>query len=271
MPIKALIIGIDEYLGVPDLSICVNDALDWENLLKQTYQVEESNIVCLHSPFNTRKSFVINKLKAFINDIGKNDIGIFIFSGHGTYELVEDSEGLWVEHQLRTRNDTISEVEISEIVKLTPIEARLICILDSCYSGGIELYKMSLQKENNNKDDKQKGSHFQVKTFKKPDSTPIPDHAKFRKTLEENIKSPNVYTLTACTYLEKAYGDVIDNRLNSAFSRFLINCIKKNPNSTYKAIFNNLLKTLPNDTLGFNQTPQIFANKSNTEKIIFTN
>lgn len=272
MAIKALIVGINHYLGIEDLSICINDADDWENLFKEKFNVAPEYIQKSSDNSSTLKSNILSHLEQLVASLESIDIGVFIFSGHGSYEVITDDEGIWVEQQLMARDRQISEIEIAEIIKKVPATSQFICILDSCFSGGFHLYRKDLNSDLAKKTPKDKNMilrDVEVKTFKKTPVLDIPENAKFRNTIQLNSMSKNIYTLTASDKEELAYGGKINGRKNSAFSKYLIDEIKKNKAQSYGDLFLKIYQKLPNKELGFNQTPQLFQKDSKTRKTIF--
>ncbi len=129
---KALIVGIDDYSGVP-LSGCVTDANRMCDLLSKN-EDGSPNFDCkkLTAPHQSVDKAMLHRhvKDLFVHEV---DVALFYFSGHGTekelggYLVTQDtkeySEGLSMVELLKLANDSKSH--------------EVIIILDCCHSGSL--------------------------------------------------------------------------------------------------------------------------------------
>ena len=125
-----LFVGIDKYQnGISQLHCAVNDATQLSySFVRTGFQVE--------SIYNDQcdNNTIIKKIRALVKDLGKNDIFVFYFSGHG-----REYNGL---HYLacinscpEAENYDIDSISIARLVSLTNIPGlKRFFILDCCRS-----------------------------------------------------------------------------------------------------------------------------------------
>lgn len=124
---KALIVGIDNYKKNP-LEGCVNDASEVNDLLSRNADGSK-NFETIFMPNIDNKS----KLKLYIQELFKkdDDIALFYFAGHGTYD---ESDGYLVTPDADSAFPGIRFAELIDIAINSKCKNKII-ILDSCYSG----------------------------------------------------------------------------------------------------------------------------------------
>ncbi len=131
---KALIVGIDHYSHLPDLSGCVNDAFSVKNTLER-HADGTINFVTPRILAGSDSEQIISKteLKDAIRDLFMDnaDIALFYFAGHG---YIEDTGGFLCSGDCRSGDDGMSLNEIMTIANTSPAKNKVI-ILDSCHSG----------------------------------------------------------------------------------------------------------------------------------------
>jgi len=99
MPAKhALIVGVDKYCNLDkkyELSGCVNDALLIKSVLIDHFNFAEDSITELHNEAASREK-ILAEMNGLVDKVGKDDIVIFHFSGHGsrrTAASLEEASG----------------------------------------------------------------------------------------------------------------------------------------------------------------------------------
>jgi parallel beta-helix repeat protein len=139
----ALIIGIEEYDELPQRYAGKNDANTIYNLLVNGYGYSSSNehIETLIDGEAT-KTNIINHIDEFRQKVDSNDIFIFYFAGHGERNRM----GMEFICPVDAKEDPIKDIVTNIIGDYTLREefdkydvGRLICIFDSCFSGGMTL------------------------------------------------------------------------------------------------------------------------------------
>ena len=131
---KALIVGIDYYEHVGQLSGCVNDAHSVKGVLERhadgTLNFADPKLLTAVSA--TRP---VNKheLKEAVRDLFADDseIALFYFAGHG---YIEDTGGFLCSSDSATGDDGLSLSEVMAIANQSQAKNKVI-VLDSCHSG----------------------------------------------------------------------------------------------------------------------------------------
>ncbi len=129
---RALIVGIDDYMGGP-LHGCVNDANSMAEIL-ETHGTGFPNfqVLLMTSPSEavTRSTLRSSVEKLFATDC---EIALFYFSGHG---LVRSVDGYIVTKDATNYDEGISMTEILKIANASPVKNKVI-VLDCCFSGNM--------------------------------------------------------------------------------------------------------------------------------------
>ena len=90
MAIKAVLVGVNHYKRPwSRLKSCVNDVKDWKKLLHDNYKVSSQNIKILKSRKETKGENILDNLQALVNGLTSKDIGLFVFSGHGSQTTID--------------------------------------------------------------------------------------------------------------------------------------------------------------------------------------
>ena len=134
--VYAIIIGIENYAYISDLSYCIDDAEAFYALMTQTFNCKPDNIHFLTNSQASKKA-ITDRLEEISITIGPDDIFIFYFSGHGgnedTYPFfrficpynakVGEQFSMLLD---KTLGEYLDEIECSQSF----------VFLDSCRSGG---------------------------------------------------------------------------------------------------------------------------------------
>lgn len=131
---KALIVGIDEYQVLNNLSGCVNDAASVRAVLERHADgtVNFASPQVLTSADSARpvsKRGVKDAVRELFADDA--DIALFYFAGHG---YIEDTGGFLCASDSETGDDGLSLTEVMTLANDSGAKNKVI-ILDSCHSG----------------------------------------------------------------------------------------------------------------------------------------
>jgi Caspase domain len=131
---KALIVGIDYYANIGNLSGCVNDAYSVKTVLERnadgTLNFSAPQVLTGTSPVQSvqKKDLKDSVRKLFADD---SEIALFYFAGHG---YIEDTGGFLCGSDSETGDDGLALAEVMTLVNTSKARNKVI-ILDSCHSG----------------------------------------------------------------------------------------------------------------------------------------
>lgn len=131
---KALIVGIDYYPHLTNLSGCVNDANAVRTVLER-HADGTVNFVTPRILTGTGPTDLVERvdLKHAVKELfaGDEEIALFYFAGHG---YIEDTGGFLCASDCRTGDDGLSLAEVMTIASKSAAKNKII-VLDSCHSG----------------------------------------------------------------------------------------------------------------------------------------
>lgn len=131
---KALIVGIDHYVAIGDLSGCVNDAYAVRAVLERnadgTLNFSTPQVL---TGVNPAQSVRKKNLKDAVRELFADDseIALFYFAGHG---YIEDTGGFLCSSDSETGDDGLALSEVMTFANSSKAKNKVI-ILDSCHSG----------------------------------------------------------------------------------------------------------------------------------------
>lgn len=131
---KALIVGIDHYAHIGNLSGCVNDAYSVKTALERnadgTLNFSAPQVLTGTSPAQSvrKKDLKDSVRKLFADD---SEIALFYFAGHG---YIDDTGGFLCASDSETGDDGLALSEIMTLANIAKARNKVI-ILDSCHSG----------------------------------------------------------------------------------------------------------------------------------------
>lgn len=131
---KALIVGIDNYDNIGNLSGCVNDAHSVKNVLERhadgTVNFQTPRIMVGSGPFS---SVTRAKLKEAVRELFAYDseIALLYFAGHG---YIEDTGGYLCTTDSSSGDDGLPVSELMTLAGSSKAKNKVI-ILDSCHGG----------------------------------------------------------------------------------------------------------------------------------------
>jgi len=275
----ALCVGVDKYKYTSkELKGCKNDALEWNSLLTNTFQFQEFNPPLLDEQATIDN--VLSKLKDFISVLEEGDTGVFFFSGHGT--SVESPSGSGEvdnrEEAIYTYDGSIRDDYIRiELDKLNS-KANMILIFDCCFSGTITdpMVKRIFPRINDFGDSAIASPLNKIISHKSPKYLPPEDeiiglqmmNCPLRKRYLSSYLRDNEIVLTASNDKEYAYEDLIGDKYHGILTITTLSLIRDNNEITYKDLFENIRKYLPNSS--FEQSPQLWIKKEKLENPVLT-
>lgn len=145
----ALLIGINEYhpqTSVNSLKGCVNDVKAMSSFLTDNFSHLDPDIKAVLNQEATRET-VLQTFEEQLGKAGPEDIALFYYSGHGSYENTSpefetyDSKNqnetlVCYDSRLRGHHD-LADKEMAVLLERLDPGAQKILILDSCHSGSI--------------------------------------------------------------------------------------------------------------------------------------
>lgn len=250
----ALCCGINDYPGTGnDLQGCVNDAIEWSNLLKTQYGYD----VTTFKNSEVTSDRVSDILEKMVKESDETTHIVFTYSGHGSN--VPDKDG----DEIDGRDECIClydrfflDDEIRTIFSKLHPQAALTYISDSCHSGSISRAFLS---------------SINDEVYAKPKYLPSEDGANSSINYvkagpsEENM---NDVLVSGCLATEYSYDAHFDGRYMGAMSFNAINILKKNPTITYTEFHNQLKQSLPSSR--YPQSPQLEGRLANKNKLMFS-
>jgi hypothetical protein len=131
---KALIVGIDYYPNIGDLSGCVNDAYSVKAALERnadgTLNFSAPQVLTgTGSAQSVRKKDLKDSVRELFAD--DSEIALFYFAGHG---YIEDTGGFLCASDSENGDDGLALAEVMALANTSKARNKVI-ILDSCHSG----------------------------------------------------------------------------------------------------------------------------------------
>ena len=138
---KALLVGINDYKQINDLSGCINDVTNVRDVLLKYFGFTVPDVRLLVDS-RASKDNIMARLKWLVTGVKKGDMLVFHYSGHGT--RIRDRDG----DELKDHMDEaicpwdtiwdgglILDDDLYNVFKGLPAGVNLEVILDSCHSG----------------------------------------------------------------------------------------------------------------------------------------
>lgn len=238
----ALVVGNNYPHTGAELYGCVNDALDWAELLGRNDYVVDVMI-------EAHKTDVLDHLRGLVSRAGFADRIVFQYSGHGTW--VPDRDGDEADGRDEalvmaglTRDDLITDDELQQVFSELRYGAGALILSDSCHSGTVSRFTETPPPTEH------------VTRFLSP--VELDTSLSFERVVELEQRPANLPRRTAslisgCTDQEYSYDARFNGRPNGAFSRVAIDAFASgiSLNNWWKVI----RQDLPNDH--YSQSPQL--------------
>ncbi|MFK7750118.1 MAG: caspase family protein [Kordia sp.] len=135
---KALLFSAQDFQTpiIPQLNGCKNDTKIWKNTLTQLgFAIDDSRDI----HHNKTRDNAFNLIKKFIDELQDGDTGIVFFSGHAIN--LDLNIRITIEGLIFNDNKNIYEFQILQELTNLHDNAKLILIIDSCFSRGFAQYK----------------------------------------------------------------------------------------------------------------------------------
>ncbi|WP_374958863.1 caspase family protein [Gilvibacter sp.] len=205
-----------------ELKHCHKDVEAWLALIMDKYKLENSKIVLVrdvnHYEFKT-------KLDVFLSSIPPNEHGVLIYSGHGSRIMYMDDDVIIKEEAIRFLDKNFTESELAYAIdQFLHKDAKLTVILDSCYSGMIDLFKRY--------DELDDLEHYvkSIKAFQEDENVDSPKG--FKKIEHVRLGSSSLHphlVILAATEGELAYEYDDNERQNGVFTYHAVGLLNEKP------------------------------------------
>jgi hypothetical protein len=250
---RALMVGINEYESVNQLSGCVNDIIDTKAQVLAKEGFDPANTVTLLDEQATRAN-ILAALEKLVADTKPGDFLYFHYSGHGAQ--IPDTNGDEKEDgqdeiicpvnchfEGDAIVDSIVDDEIQSLFGKLPAGAGLFMVSDSCHSGSIDQGMLrrsrgiTLPKGIKNK-------------------TPLRADAAGMATFRSRVASAKYTGLTGCQDDQTSADAFINNRWNGALTFCMLEAFKgSNAKTTYAELEKETIKNLKKR--GYDQDPNL--------------
>lgn len=265
MATHALHVGINNYKGTDnDLFGCVMDASDIKRVVGprrgaandaldrcQFFGNADTQVVLLDA--KATRARVLAALDLLLKRLERGDLGIFTFSGHGTYvrDKSGDEEDGYDEALVCADLDVILDDELGTMLERRAAGSRLLIQTDACHSGTAtrSLGPRLLGPTN----------RTYRKRFLPPAAIPRRNIEGWRTArLKRTSKLVDVIHFGACRDREFASDTEFGGRPNGAFTYYWLQCLMGlEPGATYRDWSDALIDVLPSED--FDQEPQTNA------------
>ncbi|MDM8568171.1 caspase family protein [Thiotrichales bacterium HSG1] len=198
----ALVIGINQYQHITNLSTAVNDATEIAQILQNEYGFRVTTLINHQA---TRKG-IIRALTKLNKTLKANTQLLIYYAGHGFYN--EDADkAYWIptNASMEDESEWLIADRITSQIKANPAK-QILLVSDSCYSGTLTRNR-NLQKLKSNQDQRH---HYLQKMLKKSariliasgGNEPVSDvggqgHSIFAQVFIDSLKEIELKTFTA--------------------------------------------------------------------------
>lgn len=229
---SALLIGIN-YIGTEnELSGCINDVIDINNLLTE-YNFDTITMLTDNTIQKPTRNNILESFTSLLKNAKSGDTLLFYYSGHGSYKKDLNAEEVTGYDQMIIPIDlqSIVDDDLKNIIQNNlPNGATLIAFFDSCFSGSVldlpYTYMDSL--DNNN----------------------VTENANQVET------TGNVIMISGCSDVQTSADALINNKNNGAMSWAFLEAFKKNNKDiSWRNLLVQMRELLRKST--FSQIPQL--------------
>ncbi len=246
----ALCVGINEYPGEGnDLAGCVNDALDWAELLKERGYTP---LAILDSA--ATKVAILSTLRAMLELARRGDRVVFTFSGHGTW--IPDIDGDEKDGRDEAlcpydfASGVITDDELHDVLQQRRLGVRVTILSDSCHSGTVArgLYDSRTDA---------KARYLPPAQFLR--GTMLSEAHAVQGMRAKSVSRAGAILVSGCADLEYSYDAHFDGRANGAFTRSAIDTLRYFGTMpvTYRKWHEAIRTALPSTS--YPQSPQLGA------------
>jgi len=258
---KVLLVGINDYRQINDLSGCVNDITNIRDVLLKYFGFTVPDVRVLADSRATKKN-IMDRLKWLVTGSKKGDTLIFHYSGHGTQ--IRDRDG----DDLKDHKDEaicpwdtdwdgglILDDDLSNIFKNLQKGVSLEVILDACHSGT---------------GTREIGAMKDMKIRFLPPPIDIEcraeEHLKTKSIAKKSVTAPINHVLWAgCRDNQTSADALIGNTYNGAFTYFFCRHIRDTQGKVSRAeLLRRVRASLRHE--GYAQVPQLEVPGAEIEK-----
>lgn len=273
---KALLVGINDYKGVNDLSGCVNDVLDMHFSLRSLFNFQTPEVRVLTDSRAT-KANIIHRLKWLVDKAKSGDFLVFHFSGHGSQirdrngdeELLDQLDELICPYDMDWDGTFITDDELNDIFKNVPEDALLEVFLDCCHSGtGLKEMKLAPPPE--------LAAEYPTLNRYLPPPADIFLRSSgeedelgargFMKGFEKRGKKHHILW-AGCMANQTSADAYIEGRYHGAFTYYLNAHLRRNPQVSRRELLRKVRASLRHG--GYSQIPQLELEATKRDRTIF--
>ncbi len=269
----ALCIGVNAYGNGASLAGCVNDALDWSQVLRE----RGAQVHNLTDSAATGEA-MLGLMREMVGKLRRGQTGVITFSGHGTWVPDEDGDepdrrdeaicpvDLW-------DNGVITDDQLYEVFTARAYGSRLIFISDSCHSGSVNRFASPLLYHVVDRKTTAEGwdvdnRPVRLARFLAPGTFLTGARSKRAEAIGRAVPRPGIsrssaLTLTGCRDDEYSYDAWFPQagggqRANGAFTRVALDTLKSMPEiASYREWHARIRRVLPSQD--YPQEPQLMG------------
>jgi hypothetical protein len=255
---QALCMGINDYLGTQnDLRGCINDAMNWGNLLKTKYGY---NITTLLDSQVTRAN-VIDKIKHITQTPGLTHF-VLTYSGHGSQVIDSNNdEADGKDETLYLYDGNLVDDDIREILSQIPAGVKVAVISDSCHSGTVTRAFLNSMNDT---------SFYSKPRYMPPEDLEEVSRLEgvpFRESMFYPEECMNHVLISGAKDTEYSYDAKIGGQPCGAFTYYALKVLQDNPVITYNDFITKLRTYLPSSE--YPQTPQLEGKEVIKQMVMF--
>jgi hypothetical protein len=246
-------VGINDYPESNlDLTGCVNDAGDWQQVLEaRGYHVQ----TLLDA--DATRARLLAALGALVSKASHGDTLVFTFSGHGSWLPDASRDEPDARDELLCPHDVMNDQfilddDLCRLFEAKPADARLFMIADCCHSGTMTRYSPSAP------------AAVPTKARFLPPYVFARGDRNLERAIDRAVNTPAptrlaypVLLFAGCQDAELSYDSVFNGRPNGVFTRTAIDALQRRAPSTPRAWLDEIRLTLPSEA--YPQTPQLFG------------
>ena len=262
---RAVLVGINNYQSITDLSGCINDVTNMRDILKSLLGFTNNDIRVLTDSRATKDN-ILARLKWLVTGAKSGDYLVFHFSGHGSQlrdrdnndELTDTLDELICPWDMNWNTGCyITDDDLNNIFKGLPQGVLLEVYLDSCHSGtGLRVLDFGRPTEFG-------PAHPTFNRYIEPPADLLSrfegeeDQLKRKELFKSASRSPVNHILWAgCMDRQTCADAFIDGSYNGAFTFYFCKAMRETGNQVSRAaVLSRVRASLR--TNGFDQVPQL--------------
>lgn len=261
---NALCIGINNYPGTnSDLSGCINDVMDWTNVLeKRGFTVTQL------LDKQATKAGIIGGIEKLIRDAKGGDRLVLQFSGHGSYiaddDIDEEPDG---RDELICPCDVgpnafIRDDDLHDLFSQMQPDVRLVFLSDSCHSGTVSKFAPPIGVA----EKMPKARFLPPSMFLREEQWMAA--ARVSRSRSRGPLPQQGLLISGCQDVQTSADAWFDGRANGAFTYYAIKALADLPaNATYTQWFKAIRKFLPSAV--YVQQPNLFGTTNQKKWSVF--